>query len=176
MRRVLSRIAFALMLALAGCGRAADQTIPDHFVVDPNAGILVLRLASNWPTLGAAAAGGLELNYHRRAPYIDEHRLIYAASEEIKILAITAGLYVWDEAVTPAGRLPLPAWLGFTIKPGTITYIGDVTLEFDDPARPTGVTVRVTDGEEQVLPRLRATRPGLFATYRYEKVLPQPRP
>lgn len=172
------RLAWALLFGLAagaaGC-RAADQNIPDGFVVDPNAGVLVVRLRSNWPASGAAAAGGLELSYHRRAPYMDRHRLVSGAPDDVKILALTAGLYVWDEVVTPAGRWPIPAWLGFTIQPGRITYIGDLEVELDDPARPGAAAVRVFDGGDELLPRLRATHPRLFSTYRYEKVLPQPR-
>jgi hypothetical protein len=144
---------------LSGC---ATQNISKGASIDDEKGILVTRIHSNVIVTVVVSVDKTEV------PIV---MLKAHPPEELKVVAINAGdaCFDWLERIYSSPNLPN---VYFTIKPGTITYVGDLFIDWHGGAINGNAYVTIQDKEAETVHEARIKFPWLFEKFPYRKNLP----
>ncbi|HWR57985.1 MAG TPA: hypothetical protein VN328_03775 [Thermodesulfovibrionales bacterium] len=156
------------VLAILGCSTA---NISRERGLSANEGILITRIHTNMENLQvvihAKDAIGLPI-----AMWQDK------SLEYLKVIPIESGEARFSMINRYVGMMryrvrPEPAY--FKIKPGIVTYVGDVFIQWDAPPNSLvagDAQVRIVDNEEATLKEVREKFPWIFEKLPYSKDVP----
>jgi len=107
----------------------APRNLVDTNKLDVNNGILVVGMHTNWEHHNISS---IILRLLGKGKSWQEHtRLAFQGKEHIYVIALPANTYGFYQ-IAMGNRYSLLDWnQNFTIKSNTITYIGDINLDFD---------------------------------------------
>jgi len=154
---------FLLLLAsvlTASCVTVTpDVALPTD--VGPQDGLLLIRFHAD------DAEGTLAV--HQGAVSLPYAGFSIGAKDDLKLIRIRAGEGLRFSTFKTGGRIAYfdNQKLNFSVKPRTITYVGDVHVL----QRPTTVYLRVVDNEEQTKALAMSRFPAMFSSFDYVKGL-----
>jgi hypothetical protein len=161
-------LALALVALLAAC--AARESAPDGSALKPNQGLLALKITSNVTANLAYNEFSSETSFGSRFAenmFGGKGSILVTQGEKYWVLPLEAGEYMWSKFSTGNQFANLHTSNRFTVRPNTITYIGDLTIQHD------GKRVRflARDRETEMRDHLRRTFPDYYSSMTFEKVL-----
>jgi len=128
-------------------------------------GLMAVRFVSNWKGNESAWFESLAFGVHRDGASVNEV-LEMRSNDDAQIIALQAGEYNWVQATIGSNYLRFDSDTSFTIRPGEITYVGDVTLLITSkPFVLIADKLNVEDNQDETLSRLRLDYGALLEDY-----------
>ncbi|MDJ0906358.1 MAG: hypothetical protein QNI96_10090 [Woeseiaceae bacterium] len=134
-------------------------------VVAANEGLLAVRFVSDWKGNESALFEELAFGVIRDGASTNEV-LEMRSNDDAQLIALEAGEYTWIQATIGSSYIRFDPGVTFTIKPGEITYVGDITLLVrSEPFILITHGLSVVDNQEETLSRLRSEYGALLDGY-----------
>jgi len=165
----LQLIPFALIILLISACATKPPVTGGRVTVAADEGLLAVRFVSNWKGNERWLFETIVFDVHRIDP-LGIEMLELRSNDDAQLIALRAGEYYWDQAVVNPYFVPFdPDAARFTISPGEITYVGDITLFIT--VKPFELIVdklNVEDNQDETLSRLRLDYGVLLEDYSLE--------
>ncbi len=151
-------------LLIAGCVTkplATDGTA----AIAPTEGLMAVRFVSDWKGNESALFEELAFGVMRDGAPTNEV-LEMRSNDDAQLIALEAGKYTWIQATIGSSYIRFEPGVTFTISPGEITYVGDITLRVrSEPFILVTDELSVADNQEETLSRLRSDYGALLDGY-----------
>ncbi len=156
-------LAFSSLL-VAGCVTKPLATDGSETVA-ANQGLMAVRFISDWKGNESALFEELAFGVFRDGASTNEV-LEMRSNDDAQLIALEAGTYTWIQATIGSSYIRFEPGVTFTITPGEVTYVGDITLRVrSEPFILVTDELSVADNQEQTLSRLRADYGALLDSY-----------
>lgn len=133
--------------------------------IDSNEGLLAVRFLSNWK--GNESAIFDELSFGIANVHSNKHTVLEMRSNnDLQLVPLLEGDYIWYQAAIGSSYLRFGTTNPFSIRPGQITYVGDITLDVRlEPFELTTEALEVEDNHLESLAQLRVDYGELLNGY-----------
>lgn len=150
---VLSSLSLLLSLLLSGC--AIKSSIPDGEPIGVNQGLLVFKAISNVNN-GALAYVPFDKNSNFGTQLLEGYLgpkgvFAFENGEKIFVTPVDPGEYMWSKFSIPGWAAYLHSSNRFVVRPGCITYIGDIRVNISNGK----VGLTAIDREDKIKEHLR---------------------
>ena len=128
-------------------------------------GLMAVRFISNWK--GNENAIFEELAFGVRLDDASMNEVLEMRNnDDAQLIALPAGRYTWTHATIGSSYIGFVPGTDFTISPGQVTYVGDVTLNITQrPFVLIAEGLAVENNEEETMARLRSDYGELLDKY-----------
>lgn len=134
-------------------------------VVAEDEGLMAVRFVSNWKGNESALFEELAFGVTRDGASTNEV-LEMRSNDDAQLIALQAGKYTWFQATIGTNYIRFDSDATFTISPGEITYVGDITLLVSsEPFILITDEVSVENNQDETLSRLRSDFGALLDDY-----------
>jgi len=134
-------------------------------LVAADEGLMAVRFVSNWKGNESMWFEELAFGVTRDGASTNEV-LEMRSNDDAQLIALRAGKYTWFQATIGMNYIRFVPDATFTIAPGEITYVGDITLLVtSEPFLLTMDELSVENNEDETLSRLRSDYGALMDNY-----------
>lgn len=151
-----------ILILLSGCVGSTVNIKKDQ-ALTPQQGIVVTRLISNWEGYKNPLLAKLEFVFGKAESSLNSGKFMMNQKSDLKVVTLPAGKYSWSQLGFGNRSLSLNG--DFTVKAGTITYIGDINSELTLGAFSAGVNIKVTSDLNSLKQQLKEKYPQQFLKY-----------
>jgi len=128
-------------------------------------GLMAVRFVSNWKGNESAWFEELSFGVTRDGASTNEV-LEMRSNDDAQLIALPGGKYTWFQATIAMNYIRFDPDATFTITPGEITYVGDITLLVtSEPFLLIMEELSVENNEDETLSRLRSDYGALMDNY-----------
>ena len=134
-------------------------------VVAADEGLMAVRFVSNWK--GNESAFFEEMAFGVTLDGASTNEVLEMRSnDDVQLIALQAGEYTWFQATIGTNYIRFNSDANFTISPGEITYVGDITLLItSEPFILIVDELSVENNQDETLSRLRLDYGALLDDY-----------
>ena len=134
-------------------------------VVAADEGLMAVRFVSNWKGNESVWLEELAFGVTRDGASTNEV-LKMRSNDDAQLIALQAGNYTWFQATISTNYIRFDPDVTFTISPGEVTYVGDITLLVtSEPFLLTVDELSVENNQDETLSRLRSDYGALLDDY-----------
>ena len=167
------QFAFAVLVAFVAAGCVTKPLATDGSAkLGPDEGLMAVRFISDYE--GNESALYENLSYSVGLPDAKIYEMLEMRSnDDAQLIPLPAGEYTWEQAGVGRYYFIFEPGATFTIRPGEITYVGDVTLLLT-PERFILIAneLKVEDNRQETMTRLRADYGELVDKYPFTVEIP----
>ncbi len=128
--------------------------------LETNQGIVVTKIKSNWTGYKNPLATDLEFLFIHEESNANSSKFVLSKENDLKVVALEAGNYQWLRI--RFGNYYMELEGSFTIKPGQVTYIGDIYSHLNLNLFSMSGTTEVSDETKQIINDLKGQFPKLL--------------
>lgn len=143
-----------LVVSVSAC---ATKPLPTDgtAVVGPDEGLMAVRFVSNWKGNDSIVFEELAFGVRLDGTKVNEV-LEMRSNDDAQLVALPVGQYEWMQATIGTNYVAFDSQSKFSIRPGQITYVGDITLDVrSEPFLLITEEFKVENNRDKTIARLR---------------------
>lgn len=163
MRLYKSFLVLLVSFLLSACV-ASSTNVKGDKALAPTEGVVVTRLVSNWKGYNNPLLAKVEFFFFGKSTSgLNKNSLSLDRANDLKVVSLPAGSYLWSHLGFGNRHLQMSG--GFEVKPGTITYIGDINSQLSLGAFSAGAKINVENKASDIKKILQKEYPELLSKY-----------